>query len=210
MSAEQTEHDPAVNPTISYELHGNCYLNITYHCTLRCAFCPKFNGSWEVQGFDLRLFEEPSAEKVVEEVGDPDRYKQIVFCGLGEPTTRLDVLLEVAEQLKAQGATIRVNTDGLASLIHGRDVAPELAGKVDALSISMNAHNSELYDRHCRPKCEGGFEAMLDFARKAKAYVPSVTLTAIDGLEGVDIDACEKIAAEIGVAFRRRVLDEVG
>jgi len=210
MSQNQLQHDPAETPTISYELHGNCYLNITYHCTLRCAFCPKFNGSWEVKGFDLRLFKEPTTAEVLEAVGDPSRYKQIVFCGLGEPTLKLDVLLEVAEALKARGATIRINTDGLASLVHGRDVTPELAGKIDALSISMNAQNSELYDQHCRPKCEGGFEAMLDFARRAKEYVPSVILTAIDGLEGVDIAACEKIADEIGVGFRRRVLDEVG
>jgi TatD DNase family protein len=123
------------------------------------------------------------------------------------------VLLAVAARLKRQGAYIRINTDGLASLVHGRDVTPELAGRVDALSISMNAHNEEIYNRHCRPKKEypGAFNAMLDFARCAKAHVPSVTLTAIDGLEGVDIDACRRIAEEeIGVGFRRRVLNQVG
>ena len=198
---------------IAYELHGNCYLNITSECTLRCAFCPKFNKTWEVQGYDLRLKHEPSFEQVVEAVGDVGRYKEIVFCGLGEPTERLDLLLQLATHFKAQGATIRINTDGLASLREGRDVAPELAGRIDALSISMNAHTEELYNRHCRPKSEypGAFNAMLDFARQAKEYVPSVTLTAIDGLAGVDMDACRRIAEqEIGVKFRRRVLDMVG
>lgn len=198
---------------IAYELHGNCYLNITSDCTLRCAFCPKFNHTWEVQGYDLRLKFEPTLEQVLEAVGDVSRYKEIVFCGLGEPTTRIDVLLAVAEQLKQRGAYIRLNTDGLASLLHGRDVAPEMAGKIDALSISMNAQNETIYNQHCRPKKEypGAFHAMLDFARRAKAFVPSVTLTAIDGLEGVDIEACRRIAEEeIGVQFRRRVLDVVG
>lgn len=197
---------------IAYELHGNCYLNITDHCTLRCAFCPKFNKTWEVQGYDLRLKYEPSVEEILKAAGDVSRYQQIVFCGLGEPMLRLDVLLQVAEKLKQQGASIRVNTDGLASLVHGRDVSPELAGNVDALSISMNAQNADVYKRHCRPKkgYPGAFEAMLDFAKHTKESVPSVTLTAIDGLEGVDINACQKIADEIGVAFRRRVLDVVG
>lgn len=207
-SAEQ-DKNPEV---IAYELHGNCYLNITDHCTLRCAFCPKFNKTWEVQGYDLRLRYEPTVEEILDAVGDVSRYQQIVFCGLGEPTLRLDVLLDVAEKLKAKGAVIRVNTDGLANLVHGRDVTPEFAGKVDALSISMNAQQQDVYDQHCRPKKEfpGAFEAMLDFAKRIKAYVPTVTLTAIDGLEGVDIDACQKIADEIGVPFRRRVLDVVG
>jgi len=198
---------------IAYELHGNCYLNITSECTLRCAFCPKFNKNWEVQGYDLLLKKEPSFDEVVAAVGDVSCYNELVFCGLGEPTERLDLLLQLADHYKAQGATIRVNTDGLASLREGRDVAPELEGRIDALSISMNSQNVELYEQHCRPKKEfpGAYAAMLDFAKRAKAYVPSVTMTAIDGLEGVDIDACQRIAEEeIGVQFRRRVLDRVG
>lgn len=197
---------------IAYQLHGNCYLNITDRCTLRCAFCPKFNKAFEVQGYDLRLKFDPSFEQVVEAVGDISRYQEIVFCGLGEPTQRLELMLQLAQHFKAQGSNIRVNSDGLASLLHGRDVTPELAGKIDALSISMNAHNEDVYNRHCRPKSDhpGAYQAMLEFASKAKAFVPSVTLTAIDGLEGVDIDACRQMAADIGVEFRRRELDVVG
>ncbi len=197
---------------IAYELHGNCYLNITQRCTLRCDFCPKFNKTFEVQGYDLRLKHEPTVKQIIAAVGDVSRYQEIVFCGLGESTLRLEVMLAVAEQLKLQGAFIRLNTDGLASLVHGRDVTPALANKVDALSISMNAQDEATYNRHCRPKKEypGAYQAMLDFARQAKAFVPSVTLTAIDGLDGVDIEACRNIADELGVEFRRRELDVVG
>ena len=190
---------------IAYELHGNCYLNITSECTLRCAFCPKFNKTWEVQGYDLRLKHEPTFEQVVEAVGDAARYKELVFCGLGEPTERLDLLLRLAKHFKAQGAKIRINTDGLASLREGRDVTPEMEGVIDALSISMNAQNEALYDLHCRPKKEypGAFAAMLDFARRAKAHVPSVTLTAIDGLEGVDIEAWRLVCSSGGGCWTR-------
>ena len=198
------------NSIIAYPLHGNCYLNITSQCTLRCAFCPKYNRSWEVQSYDLRLHREPTVEEVLEAIGDAGRYREIVFCGLGEPTVRLDALLAIAAELKKQGARVRVNTDGLASLREGRDVTPELTGVVDSLSISMNAQDEATYIRHTRPKKEGAFAAMLEFARHAHEQGIEVTLTAIDGLEGVDIDACEHIARDMGVKFRRRVLDVVG
>jgi TatD DNase family protein len=197
-------------PTLSYALHGNLYLNITWHCTLRCDFCPKFNGEWEVQGYDLRLRREPAAEEVLAAIGDPAPYKEIVFCGLGEPTLRLDLLLQIAAAMKARGKRVRLNTDGLANLVHGRDVTPELARVVDAVSISMNAQDEATYVRHTRPKREGAYAAMLDFAARAKAAGLEVTLTAIDGLEGVDIEACRRIADRLGVGFRRRVLDDVG
>lgn len=197
-------------PTLAYELHGNCYLNITYHCTLRCAFCPKFNGTWEVQNYDLRLPAEPEADDVLAAVGDPLRYREIVFCGLGEPTNRLDTLLAVGRAMKQAGRRVRVNTDGLANLVHGRNVASEMAEVVDAVSISMNAQNAEVYEQHTRPKLAGAYEAMLAFAGCARDAGMEVSMTAIDGLKGVDIGACRAIAEELGVGFRRRVLDVVG
>lgn len=208
--AEENDKRPPDAPVLSYALHGNCYLNITWHCTLRCAFCPKFNGTWEVQNYDLRMRLEPSAAEVLAAIGDPAPYREMVFCGLGEPTLRLDMLKEIARTLKAQGKRIRINTDGLANLVHGRDVAPELSGLVDAVSISMNAQDEATYVRHTRPKREGAFDAMLDFARCAKAAGIEVTMTAIDGLEGVDIEACRALADRLGVGFRRRELDVVG
>lgn len=213
MTGQHVPQEGAASPpaaVIAYELHGNCYLNITWRCTLRCRFCPKFHNEWTVQGYDLRLHREPGVGEIVEAVGDPRRYRQIVFCGLGESTLRLDVLLEVARRLKAGGATIRINTDGLANLVHGEDVTPRFAGLIDSLSISLNAQDEAVYERHCRPQQPGAWQALQDFARAARVHVPNITLTAVDGLEGVDIGACERIAADLGVGFRRRVLDEVG
>ncbi|MDH5784454.1 MAG: TatD family nuclease-associated radical SAM protein [Chromatiales bacterium] len=195
---------------IAYPLHGNCYLNITSECTLRCDFCPKYNRTWEVQSYDLRLHREPTAEEVMEAIGDPKAYKEIVFCGLGEPTVRFDVLMTIARGVKAGGGRVRVNTDGLVNLRQGRDVTREMAEAVDSLSISMNAQNEAIYIKHTRPKLAGAYAAMLDFAHQAKEAGMAVSLTAIDGLEGVDVAACETIARELGVTFRRRVLDEVG
>jgi TatD family-associated radical SAM protein len=195
---------------VGYTLHGNRYLNITNRCTLRCAFCPKFNGVWEVQDYGMRLHQEPETDEIKAAVGDPRYYGEVVFCGLGESTLRLEAMLEVAEWVHARGGRVRVNTDGLANLVLRRDVTPAFAGRVDALSVSLNAQDEATYIKHCRPKLPGAYGAVLEFARLAKAHVPQVALTAVDGLEGVDIDACARIAAGLGVGFRRRVLDEVG
>ena len=201
---------PPQQETLAYTLHGNRYLNITYQCTLRCGFCPKFNGTWEVQGYDLRIRREPSAEEIIAAAGDPSNYNEIVFCGLGETTLRWDTMLEIAAALKAKGARIRLNSDGLANLVHNRDVSPEMAGLIDSLSVSMNAHNEAVYNQHCRPKLEGSYQAMLEFVSLSKQYVPDVSVTAINGLAGVNIAACADIAAGLGVKFRRRELDVVG
>ncbi|MHB8872258.1 MAG: TatD family nuclease-associated radical SAM protein [Myxococcaceae bacterium] len=195
---------------VGYTLRNSRYLNLTARCTLRCNFCPKFNGCLTVGEHDLKLLREPTVDELVQAVPEPSKFDEVVFCGYGEPTLRLDALLETAERLKPHGARIRVNTDGLANLVYGRDVTPELEGRVDALSISMNAQDEATYERHCRPTLPGSYAAMLDFAQKARAHVPQVTLTAIEGLEGVDIAACEAKAAKLGLAFRRRFVDLVG
>ncbi|HLQ25980.1 MAG TPA: TatD family nuclease-associated radical SAM protein [Acidiferrobacterales bacterium] len=199
--------------TIAYALHGNLYLNITSRCTLRCAFCSKFNGIWTVQNYyPLRLTraQEPSVAQIIAAVSNARAYNEIVFCGLGEPTLRLYDALEAGHVLRRRGATVRINTDGLANLVYGRDVTPDLEGNIDALSISLNAQNAATYNRHCRPTMPGSYQAMLDFARRAREFVPDIRLTAIEGLEGVDIPACAAIAGRLGVRFHKRVLDDVG
>lgn len=199
-----------VQSAFHYDLHGSRYLNVTNRCTLRCAFCPKFNGSWTVGGYDLRLHKEPDAEQLIAAAGAPGAFKEIVFCGLGEPTLRLYTILEAGTELRQRGAQVRLNTDGLANLVHGRDVTPDFEGSFDAISISLNAHNEDIYNRHCRPPMSGAYAAVLDFASRVREFIPSVNLTAIDGLPGVDIPACQAIAEQLGVGFRRREIDKVG
>ncbi|MCU7849795.1 MAG: TatD family nuclease-associated radical SAM protein [Candidatus Thiodiazotropha sp. (ex Lucinoma kastoroae)] len=195
---------------ISYQIDNNLYLSITDRCTLECAFCPKTLGDMTVKGYDLTINHRPTAEEVIASIGDPTQYEEVVFCGYGEPTLRLNVLLEVARHIKLQGGRVRVNTDGLCNLVHKHNTLPELGECVDCLSISLNAQNQEIYDLHCRPNLPGSYEAMLDFIREAPSYITDVTVSAVDGLEGVDIPACEAIAKAMKVKFRRRVLNQVG
>ncbi|HSL92612.1 MAG TPA: TatD family hydrolase [Candidatus Limnocylindrales bacterium] len=195
---------------VSYKIRNSLYLNITNRCTNACTFCAK-RDDYHVKGHYLKLPGEPSVEEILAEVGDPTQYDEIVFCGFGEPLLRLGDVMTIAKSLKAKGAKIRVNTDGLANLVHGRNVLPELSGLVDALSVSLNAPDAETYARLC-PNRYGAasFPALLDFLREAPRHVPSVTATAV-ALPGLDPDAVRRLAETIdGVAFRLRPFAEVG
>lgn len=195
---------------IAYQAHGNLYLNITNRCNLKCRFCPKFNRQWVIDEHCLLLQQEPSTDEIISAIGDPDSYHQVVFCGLGEPTLRLSTLLEVAHYLKSKNTFIRLNTNGLANREYKEDITPELSNYIDALSISLNAQDEVVYDYHCRPKELGAYFEMRDFITCATENFNDITLTAIDGLQAVDIRACEKIAREYNVKFKRRVYNIVG
>ena len=196
--------------TIAYQIEDRCYLSITDRCTLACRFCPKTQGSMQVHNYDLTFDHRPGSGEIISAIGDVTDYSWIVFCGYGEPTLRLKPLLEVARHVKQQGGRVRINTDGLANLVHKRNVLPDMAGLVDALSVSLNAQNEEVYNQHCVPSLPDSWQAVLDFLEQAPVYVPDVTATAIHGLDGVDIAACRELASGLGVKFRQRELDLVG
>ena len=197
-------------PVIAYPIADRLYLSITDRCTLACRFCPKTLGSMQVHDYDLSMDHRPGVDEIIAAMGDISDYSSIVFCGYGEPTLRLKVLLDVAREVKRREGHVRVNTDGLANLVNKRNVLPEMSGLVDALSVSMNAQNESVYNTHCDPALPESWQAMLDFLALAPRWVPDVTATAINGLEGVDIEACRALARKLGVAFRQRELDRVG
>ena len=195
---------------VTYRIRDSLYLNITNRCTNACTFCPK-RDDYRVKGHLLKLPAEPTAAEALAEIGDPAKYDEIVFCGFGEPLLRLDEVKEIAAELKARGARVRINTDGLGNLVHGRNILPELAGRVDALSVSLNAPDARTYARIC-PNRYGAssFAALLDFLREAPKYVPSVTATAV-ALPDIDPEAVRRLAESIpGVSFRLRPYDDLG
>ncbi|WP_286237825.1 TatD family nuclease-associated radical SAM protein [Neptuniibacter halophilus] len=193
-----------------YLIRNSLYVNLTDRCTLACGFCPKHNGSMEVKGHELYLSTLPSHEEVIPLIGDPKRYSEVVFCGYGEPTLRLKTLLRVARWVKGRGGRTRLNTDGLGSLFHKRDIVPELAECIDALSISLNAQDESTYQQHCRPSLSGSYPAVKAFIARASELIPEVYVSAINGLEGVDIPACKALSEARGGIFRERQLDVVG
>ncbi len=195
--------------TVGFDVGPSRYLNVTNRCTLRCRFCPRTEGCFEVTGHDLRLAREPSVGEIVAAVGDARAYDEVVFCGLGEPTLRLYDVLDAIVLFRRPGIRVRLVTDGLASLRYGRDVVPDLEGLVDSVWVSLNAQNGQTYRYLCQPETDDAYESMLTFCADARDYVPQVTLTAIAGVAGVDLEACDLIASGIGVDFHRRRLGEL-
>lgn len=195
---------------IAYPIRKSLYINLTNRCTIGCTFCPKRTGKLEVKGYNLKLAKEPSVEDVFRAVGQYNDYDEIVFCGFGESTLRLEIMKTLAEKFKKDGAWVRLDTDGLANLVHGRNVLPELKGKIDAASISLNAPDPETYVKLCPSKYGAdAFHAVIAFIKEAKKYIPDVTASVV-GVPGVDIEACRKLAEEMGVKFRLREYQELG
>ena len=197
------------NMTITYEVDGALYVNITNRCSNRCDFCIRNNGDGAYGSDSLWLEREPSSDEIFDSIckKNPERYSELVFCGYGEPTERLDVLLDVAKRVKENYLVkIRVNTNGQSSLIHKKDTAPMYKGLVDAVSISLNAPNAKDYDKVCHSVFGVvAFDGLLDFAKRVKEYVPSVALTVVDiALTAEEIEECKKIAESVGVPLRVR------
>ncbi len=196
--------------TLVYDIRNSRYLNITGRCTLRCQFCPKHNGSKQVHEYQLDLDHQPKAAELIPLLGDVSQFDEYVFCGYGEPTLNLTTLIEVATEIKRLGGKVRVNTDGLGNLFHRRNILPELAPVVDALSISLNADTEAAYLQHCQPKLKGAYAAVNEFIQLAPKYINKVQVSAIDGLAGVDIEQCRHIVESANAEFKHRHLGIVG
>ncbi|MBU3967035.1 MAG: TatD family nuclease-associated radical SAM protein [Euryarchaeota archaeon] len=192
--------------TILYEAHGNLYLNITNRCTAECVFCIK-RYSDGVYGYNLRLSREPTLTEIIKELSGVElsKYKEVVFTGMGEPLVRLDDVLEITKWLAARGMPARLDTIGHAKLLYPeRKVAQELADAgMKIISVSLNAHDEETYDRLCAPKSRNAYSRMLEFARDVSKAGIELRFTVVN-LPAVDIPKCREIAKEYCADFKIR------
>ena len=193
---------------ILYTYNSNVYLNITNACPCHCDFCIRNTSDSVGESDNLWLSHNPSFEDVRSAIDDFDftDYKEVVFCGYGEPTSSLDVLLKTAQYLRSKGIKTRLNTNGLGSLIHKRSIAKELCENLDFISISLNASTAEKYEEIVHPVFGiKSFDAMLDFARECKQYTDNIMFSVVDVIGSDEVERCQKIADEIGIKLRVRV-----
>ncbi|NIM19303.1 MAG: YchF/TatD family DNA exonuclease [Candidatus Latescibacteria bacterium] len=196
-------------PAIVYKIRNSLYINMTNKCTNRCIFCPREEDP-VVRGYYLGLERDPESSEILEAVGDPTGYDEVVFCGFGEPLLRLAQVKEVAEELRKKGTRIRLNTNGLASLVWERNLVPEIKGLVDVVSVSLNASSNEEYVTLCKPAFgEKAFPALLDFVRECVKEGIRTICTAVKHPK-VDLEACEKLARSLGAEFKARKYHIVG
>lgn len=192
--------------TITYVYGDKIYLNLTNKCSNNCEFCIRRNNDGLLDYY-LWLDKEPTADEVIADLEkyELDKYDEAVFCGFGEPLYAIDVLIETADWLKAHGVKTRLNTNGQAGLISGPDTALKLKGRVDTVSISLNASDAEKYQKicHCKFNEEGFFE-MLRFAVQCKKEGIHTVLSVVDVIGEEEVEKCRTVAKNVGVDFRVR------
>ena len=196
---------------ITYPVKSGLYVNLTNRCPCACVFCLRQNAPGIFGSDSLWLDREPTVDEVIASIDSRnlDDFTELVFCGYGEPTERLDDLLAVARHVKSvrPGMLVRVNTNGLSDLIHGEPTAAKLKGLVDTVSISLNTPDPEEYLKVCRPKFGlESWQSMLDFARSCRDYVPNVVMTIVDApVTTPEIqEKCKAITDSLGVRLRIR------
>lgn len=203
------------NGAIVYYYGHNLYINLTNRCPNACDFCIRNFMNSLGDADSLWLEEEPSAEQVLtrlkEEICQKNTpFQEIIFCGYGEPTERLDTVLEIAGELrKLTDKPIRINTNGMADLIHKKRTAPMFKGLIDVVSVSLNASTAEEYNQICHPKFGvEAYDAILKWSKDVSDYVPQVVMSVVDVIPEEEIEACRKIAESVGVSFKVRHEDK--
>lgn len=197
--------------TITYPVKHGLYVNMTNRCPCACTFCLRQNAPGVYGSDPLWLDREPTVQEVCDDLAarDLSQYEEVVFCGYGEPTERLEDLLAVARFLKENhpNLPLRINTNGLSDLIWQKPTAPMLEGLIDTVSVSLNAMDAEEYLRLTRSKFGiGSYEAMLQFTKECTQYVPHVVMTVVG--EPVttpeEQETCRKICESVGATLRVR------
>ncbi len=195
--------------TILYKVHNNLYVNLTNRCTCSCTFCLRNEKETVGESSTLWLEHEPSVEEVKKEFEkfNMDEYNEVVFCGFGEPTERIDDLIEIAKFVKEKyHKKIRINTNGQGSLSNGKDIAPMMKGVIDIVSVSLNTPNEKRYNEIVRSRFgDQAYQAMLSFVKEVKKYVPEVVLSTVSTtITKEEEEECRKICEDLGVTYRIR------
>lgn len=195
--------------SILYRYGSTYYINMTNRCPCRCVFCVRDSTPRLGDADSLWLDREPTVDEVMDALRSVDLSgsREVVFCGYGEPTERIDDVLEVARRIKSElGKDVRLDTNGLGNLINGRDIVPEMEGVIDRVSISLNASDEDEYLDITRSRFgEGSYDAVLDFIKECRKRIGGVTVSVVGGsISPESEDLCSRIAEDLGVAFRVR------
>ena len=203
--------------TYLYALDGNLYVNLTNKCSNGCDFCVR-NERESYYGYYLWLQNgDPTAEKVMAvaqggQVGSLSQYKEVVFCGFGEPTYKMSEMLQLCDFFHARGLKTRLNTNGQGNLINKRDITPSLKNKIDLVNVSLNASCAEKYQPMCRSQFgESAFEAIIEFAKLCRRNGVNCRFSIVDCIGEEEIEACKRLAESVNVPlYIRKYITDSG
>ena len=202
-NSEQPKKEENRKDTYLYSLDGNLYVNLTNKCSNGCDFCVRNERSSYFGNYLWLKNGDPTAEKVISVAkgyGDLTRFKEVVFCGFGEPTYRMQEMLALCDYFHEKGLKTRLNTNGQGELINKRDITQEMVGKIDFVNVSLNASNAELYKKICRSQYgENGYGAMIEFAKHCKKAGIAVRFSIVDCIGEEEVEACKRLAASLSI-----------
>lgn len=203
--------------TVVYRYKNGLYVNLTNRCPTACVFCVKNAWKMDYRGSDLNLGgAEPSPAEVIalaKAQWAEAPFEEFVFCGYGEPTMRFEAMLTCARLIKNGRAEplprtlkVRLNTNGLANAVWGRNVVPEMKGLIDSVHVSLNTADPAQWlalMRPMEPWAANGFEKVKEFIREASLLLPEACATAVEG-EGIDTEKFKALAVQLGAEPRLR------
>ena len=199
--------------TYLYVLDGNLYVNLTNKCSNACDFCVRNERTSYYGNYLWLRHGDPTVEKVIADskgFGDLTRFKEVVFCGFGEPTYKVAEMVALCDFFHEKGLKTRLNTNGQGNLIHKRDIVPDLKDKIDFVNISLNASCYEKYQPICRSQFrEAGFEGMIEFAKLCRKNGVPCRFSIVDCIGEEEVEACKRLAesAKIPLYVRSYITD---
>ncbi len=189
--------------TYLYILDGNLYVNLTNKCSNACDFCVRNERTSYYGNYLWLRHGDPTVEKVISAargMGDLTRFKEVVFCGFGEPTYKVAEMVALCDYFHEVGLKTRLNTNGQGNLINKRDIVPELKGKVDFVNISLNASCYEKYQPICRSQFkEAGFAGMIEFAKSCRKNGVACRFSIVDCIGEEEVEACKALAQSVNI-----------
>ncbi len=199
--------------TYLYTLDGNLYVNLTNKCSNGCDFCVRNERSSYYGNYLWLRNGDPTVEGVIAAAkgfGDLSRFKEVVFCGFGEPTYKMAEMLALCDFFHDKGLKTRLNTNGQGNLINKRDIVPDLKDKIDFVNVSLNASCVEKYQPICRSQYgESGFAGMIEFAKLCRRNGVPCRFSIVDCIGEDEVEACKRLAESIKIPLyvRKYIID---
>ena len=189
--------------TYLYTLDGNLYVNLTNKCSNGCDFCVRNERTSYYGNYLWLRHGDPTVEKVIADAkgfGDLSRFKEVVFCGFGEPTYKMAEMLALCDFFHDKGLKTRLNTNGQGNLINKRDIVPDLKDKIDFVNISLNASCVEKYQPICRSQFgEAGFAGLVEFAKLCRKNGIACRFSIVDCIGEEEVEACKRLAESVKI-----------
>lgn len=217
MSIEETSYILWENAMQAYLLHPEnrradilykygdfLYVNVTSSCQNNCSFCIRRTEDG-LNGYFLKHSEDPADSLVLSTIGEfpIENYKELVFCGFGEPTLRSDLLMKSARAASARGVKTRLNTNGLCTSFMDNEQVARLLGCFDSVSISLNASGAREYNRICPSSVEDSWEQLMKFIKLVKKTGIDSQVSAVSS-SGVDLQRVKALAERLQMSLRIR------